>query len=163
MSISHSQSFFLFLYLFYVFHIYWILPVFTFQMLYPSPPLPSFFPSTCFFQEGAPSPNHPLHLSALADWWCCSFHEGANLSALSALSLALSLGSLCGVWCLSASILICVYMALGEPLRRHPYLVPTSQYCLGSAILLEFCVCIWGDSPREEVSVDLFYNPCSST
>ena len=124
-----------------------------------SPPLPSLLPLyllpwRCSLSQ---SPVPPQCLGC----WRCSSHEVANLSALSVLSVALSLGSPCSVWCLVASILICICMTLAEPLRRHSCLVPASKHFLASAIVLGFGCCIYGGSPGGAVSVDLFFSPCS--
>ena len=142
------------------FQFYWIFSVFTFQMFYP-PPLPSVLPLNLFPWRCSLSQS-PTQPQCLGWWWCCSSHEGANLSAISVLSLAFSLGSLSSVWCLAASILICIYMTLGEPLKRHPCLVPANKHFLTSAIVHGFGPCIWGGSPGEAVSIDLFFNPYSS-
>ena len=54
-----------------------------------------------------------------------------NLPASPVLSLAPSLGSPWPVWWLAASILLCIRMALAEPLRRHSYQVPAiKHYCI---------------------------------
>jgi len=67
-------------------------------------------------------------------------------SAPSVLSLTPSLGSLCSVRWLAASILICISKALVEPLRRHPYQVPVSKHFLESAVVTGLGGCIWDGS-----------------
>jgi len=50
-----------------------------------------------------------------------------NASTPSGLSLTPPLGSLCSIWTVSASILICMSKALAGPLRRHPYQATCQQ------------------------------------
>ena len=57
-------------------------------------------------------------------------------SALSVLLLTPSLGSLCSVLWLAASICICIGQDLAEPLRRQLYQDPVSKQFLASAIVL---------------------------
>jgi len=79
-------------------------------------------------------------------------------SAPSVLSLTPPLGCQCSVWCLSASILICISRALAEPLRRHPYQAPVSKHFLASAIVNGFGDCIWDGQSLD----DLFFSPWST-
>jgi hypothetical protein len=73
-------------------------------------------------------------------------------SAPSVLSLTPPLGSLYSVQCLVASICICIYQALTEPLRKQLYQAPVSKYSFASAVVSGFGVCIWGRSPGGAVS-----------
>jgi len=73
-------------------------------------------------------------------------------SASSVPSLTPPLGSLCSIWLLAASILICIIMVLAEPLRRHPYQAPVSKHFLASAIVTGFGGYIWDGSPGGAVS-----------
>ena len=69
-------------------------------------------------------------------WGCKSFQ------LLQSFVLAPSIGSQCSVRWLAASILICISMALAEPLRRHPYQAPASKHFLAPAIVFGFDSCI---------------------
>jgi len=86
----------------------------------------------------------------LVGWYCCSSYGVANPLAPSIFSLTPPLGSLCSVWWLAASILICISKALAEPLRRHPYLAPVYKHFLVS--VTGFDGCIWDGSPGGAVS-----------
>ena len=69
-----------------------------------------------------------------------------TLSAPSVLSLAPSLRSLCSVPWLTVSILLCISIALIEPLRRHSY---------------QGLMVAYGMYPQVMQSLyKLFYNPC---
>jgi len=88
-------------------------------------------PSSAIYVPGVMGPSMCTHwlvvqsLGALVGWYCCSSYGVASCpSAPSVLSLTPLLGSLCSVWWLATSILICISRALAEPLRRHQYQTP---------------------------------------
>jgi hypothetical protein len=71
-------------------------------------------------------------------------------SVPSVLSLTPTLGTLCLVQWLAASIHLCICQALAEPLRRQLYQAPVSKYFLPSTIVSGFGDCIWDGSPGGE-------------
>jgi len=75
-----------------------------------------------------------------------------TLSAPSVFSLNPLLESPCSVQWLAATIVICISMALAEPLMGHPYLAPPSKNILASAIVTGFGGCKWDGSPGGAVS-----------
>lgn len=67
-------------------------------------------------------------------------------------SLTPLLVSLCSVWCLTASILICISKTMAEFPKRHPYQVTVSKHFLAPAVVIRFGYCIWDGSPDGSVS-----------
>jgi hypothetical protein len=63
------------------------------------------------------------------------------------LSLAPSLGTLCSVPWMDASIHLCICQALAEPLRRQLYQAPVSKHLLASTTVSGFGDCVWDGSP----------------
>jgi hypothetical protein len=53
---------------------------------------------------------------------------------------------------LAAIIHLCIYQALAEPLRRHPYQASASKHFQASTIESEFGGYIWDGSPGGTVS-----------
>jgi len=97
---------------------------------------------------------------ALVGWYyyySCGI-ANQNPRGPSVLSLTHSLGSLCSVWWLAVSILICFSTALAKPLSRPSYQVPVSKLFLASAIETGFGGYIWDPSP-DGLSV-LSFNLC---
>ena len=73
-------------------------------------------------------------------------------SVLSVLSLTPPLETPYSVQWLAASINLCIYQALEEPLRKIMYQAPVSMHFLASTIVFGLGDCIWDGSPGGVVS-----------
>ena len=70
------------------------------------------------------------------------------------------LGSPCSVQRLAASICLCIYQALSEPLRGQPYQNPVSKHFLASTIASRFGDYKWDRSLVRLTLVGLFFRLC---
>jgi hypothetical protein len=72
-------------------------------------------------------------------------------SAPTFLALTSPLGSLLSLQWLAVSILICIGLALPEPLRGQLFQAPVSKHFLASALVSGFGVSRWDGSPGVKV------------
>jgi hypothetical protein len=85
----------------------------------------------------------PGSSGVLVGWYCCSSYGIANPHRSFSPFSNSSIGALCSVQWLAASIYVCICQPLAEPLRRQLYQASVSKPFLTSTILSLFGDCIW--------------------
>ena len=130
---------------------------------FPSANSLSHSPLPCFY-EGVPPPTYPLtpQRPSILLYWSIKPSQDQRPplplmpdktpSSPSVLPLTPSLGSLCSVLWMAASLRICIGQDIAEPLSRQRYQAPVSKYFLVYAIVSGFGVCKWDGSLGGAVS-----------